>query len=335
MSIQAMGAHGRAVMEFEESPGVENGEHKKGVKINFISANVQAQQNQNTSNVITGNRNPSEPYRGNIDVQGDVEVPLDTAQIGMFLKAAFGAPETSSSGGDKYKHVFKLSQDMPSFTWEQGFQDIGVYKKYIGCKISKLSFSFGGDNELTAQTTIMGVKEVDGEGSSMQADAPTLVGNKLQFDQVTFKEDGSESNLGTDFSLDIDFGLDGDTYAIGGKGYRSFINDGITTVTGSLKAFFVDNTVIEKAEKGTPTKLEIAITNSEESLTIILPEVVYQRNTPGISGPEGVYIEMDYGAFYKDNENETAVQIELVNKIASYDIPAVESASMMSSQKLM
>ena len=169
----------------------------------------------------------------------------------------------------------------------------------------------------------------------MQADAPTLVGNKLQFDQVTFKEDGSKSNLGTDFSLDIDFGLDGDTYAIGGKGYRSFINDGITTVTGSLKAFFVDNTVIEKAEKGTPTKLEIAITNSEESLTIILPEVVYQRNTPGISGPEGVYIEMDYGAFYKDNENETAVQIELVNKIASYDIPAVESASMMSSQKLM
>ena len=224
MPNQAMGAHGRVVMEFEESPGVENSEHKKGVKINFISANVQAQQNQNTSNVITGNRNPSEPYRGNIDVQGDVEAPLDTAQIGMFLKAAFGAPETTSAGGEKYKHVFKLSQDMPSFTWEQGFQDIGVYKKYIGCKISKLSFSFGGDNELTAQTTIMGVKEVDGEGSSMQADAPTLVGNKLQFDQVTFKEDDSKSNLGTDFSLDIDFGLDGDTYAIGGKGYRSFIN---------------------------------------------------------------------------------------------------------------
>lgn len=333
MPNQAMGAHARVVMEFEDSPGIENAEHKKAIHMMFINSNIKAEQNQSTSNVITGNRNPVVPFRGFITTEGEAEYPLDTAQIGMLLTAAFGLPETTSES-NKYKHVFKIKKQMPSFTYEQGFQDISVYNKYIGCKISKLSFSFGGDSELTVQASIMGIKE-ESTGATIQENAPVLAGQKLNFDNAFLKEGEEELAIATEASLDIDFGLDGDTYAIGGGGFRSFINDGIVEITGSTKTFFKDSTLSNKAINGTNTSIEIDMRHNDESMTILLPEVKYTRSTPGIDGPSGVYENLNFNAFYAENEHESAIVITLVNKIASYDIPAVESASMMSSQKLM
>lgn len=114
-----------------------------------------------------------------------MEVPLDLRQIGYVLKASFGSPETSKVG-NHYQHIFKLAKAMPSFTLEQGFQDIGTYAQYAGCKVSKIGLSFGG--ELTVPVTIMGIKETLADAYIDDA-APLFPEEKLNFDNVALKED--------------------------------------------------------------------------------------------------------------------------------------------------
>lgn len=48
---------------------------------------------------------------------------------------------------------------------------------------------------------------------------------------------GNKTATVTAFTMDIDFGLDGDTYAIGGKGYRTNVNEGLINISGSMTAF--------------------------------------------------------------------------------------------------
>lgn len=323
--MQAMGANGQLVIDFETTPGTTNNK-PKAIKFQFIKSNVKADQNQNSSNVITGRRDPTEPYRGFIDVTGDAELPLDLRQIGYILKAAFGSPQTSGIS-PRYTHIYKLSQAMPSFTLEQGFKDINTYAQYSGCKISKISFSFGGDNELTVAITIMGIKEILSE-TSFASSAAMLVPDKLNFDNAYLKEDDEMIAVATEAKVDIDFTLDGDTYCIGGGGFRGFINDGIAQISGNLKAVFENTVLLEKAISGTKSSLEIPLIKGGHSMSIYLPELKYKRSTPGIDGPKGVFIDLQYNAFYANNDENTSIKIVLVNDVESYDQSPKEKAAV-------
>lgn len=88
-------------------------------------------------------------------MSGSVTVPVDQIGIGYWLAAMFGSPATSGSG-DPYTHVFKVTDGQPSLVLEQQYPDIGTYETFNGCKISKFSFTYGGDTELTAQNGTVG-----------------------------------------------------------------------------------------------------------------------------------------------------------------------------------
>ena len=119
-------------------------------------------------------------------------------------------------------------------------------------------------------------------------------------------------------SLNIDFGLDGDSYAIGGKGFRTYIDTGIVGVSGTVKAFFQNMDLLNKAVNGTESSLELTLTKGDNSLVIKLPELIYERNSPGIDGPKGVNIEMPFKAYYGDDAEASAILFELTNTQASY-----------------
>ena len=51
--------------------------------------------------------------------------------------------------------------------------------------------------------------------------------------------------------INFDFGLDGDSYAIGGKGFRTDIDPGIASISGTIKAFFQNKDLLNKAVNGT------------------------------------------------------------------------------------
>lgn len=314
--MQAMGLNGQLLVDFEDKPGEMN-ENPKAVRVEFIKSGVKADQNQNVSNVIKGRRDPAEPYRGFIDVAGDIEIALDLRQIGIFLRAAFGLPVTKKLANGYFQHVFKLSNAMPSITIEQGFKDIGIYAAYTGCKIGKMSFSFGGDGELAVTISIMGMRETL-RSESFASEAAFLVADKLNFDNAFLNENHRAVAIATEVSVEIDFSPDGETYCLGGGGFRSAVNDGIAKISGKMKALLKDRDLLDKATSGANSSLEIPLIKGERSLNILMPEVKYKRSTPGIEGPKGVQIESQYDAFYTDSSENTAIQFTLINDIESY-----------------
>lgn len=315
-----VGAKTQTRICFEDTYGEDSEDiATKTLAMPFNTNSVAASQNVTQPETITGNRNPVQPILGNIDNTGTIAVPLDLTAFGYWLKAMFGNPTTASAGTPEgyYNHVYKLGEDMPSFTLEKAFPGIGVYAKSNGCVISQFSLTIGGDGELVANLEVMGAKETIGETemSSAPVSVPLLRVNNFQ---AALSIGGTAVALATEATIEINFGVDGDTYVIGGQGYRQAACPGIATVSGTLTMFFKDDTYLAMAESATETKLEFTFTSGNNKLSILLPEVQFARTSPGIDGPAGIQVELSYSAYYNDATEGTSVQVTLTNQTASY-----------------
>lgn len=284
----------------------------------FNSCTVAAEQNRTAPGTMTGRRDPVEPIMGNINVGGGLTIPLDVNAFGWILAMAFGNPTTTSVTGGKYQHVFKPGTEQPSISLEKAFSN-GEYYVDKGCKISSMGFSFGGDGELTVDVQMLGCNEVIND-EPISDSVTELALDRLNNFQAALKIDNVEVAVATELTLDVNFGLDEEGYAIGGQGFRSRINEGLLELSGSMTAFYDDATYVEKAMNSTITALQVKLTKQGNSLQIDLPEVLFPRKSPTIEGSAGIMQNLDYGAFYKSNNLGTSIQFTLVNDTASYAI---------------
>lgn len=315
---RAQGSQSHVAIAFEADFGTTPS--TGGVITPIISSSVKASQNLNDSTVIRGDRNPAAPFRGNIDTSGSLTVPVGVIDIGYWLKAAFGQPTSNTTGqapNKKSEHIFKIGNTMPSLTIEQGYPDVNVFQQFAGVRVSKLGFKFGGDSELTASVDVMGCKETL---AATTFDAAAKAVNFLPFQNLnaTIKEGGVTVANILSCDINFDFGLDGDSYAIGGKGFRTYIDPGIVSISGTIKAFFQSKDLLNKAVNGTESSLELRLEQDDWSLTFKLPELVYERQSPGIDGPRGVNIELPFKAYYRADAGRSASIITLVNNQEQY-----------------
>lgn len=316
----ANGAKSSTLIAFESVYNTLPGDAgTKSVLLPINTNGVKCSQNITTPNTIRGNRSPVEPIKGNNDVSGDVVVPVDYTAFGYWLKALFGAP-ASSAVSDKdgyYQHVFKIGDDTPSFTLEKAFPGISQYIRDNGCKASKMSISVGGDGELTSTISIMGAREAV-EDASMSAQ-PVVAGfDRADNFEATLKVGGTDVAVATSFSIDIDAGLDGDSYCIGNGGYRTAICEGLVNISGTMEAFFKDASFLKMAENDVETSMELTLAQGDLSLKFKLPEAKFAKTSPSIDGPTGIKQSLNYNAYYEDNSDNGAIVVTLVNKVASY-----------------
>ena len=286
----------------------------------FNSCTLAAEQNRTTPATMTGRRDPVEPIMGNINVSGGLVVPLDANAFGWILAMAFGNPTTTSAGSGKYQHVFKPGRTQPSVSIEKAFSN-GDYYVNSGVKISSMGFSFGGDGELTVDVQMLGCNEtIDDEPIVAENSVVAVTLDRFNNFQAGLKVDNADVAVATELTLDVGFGLDEEGYAIGGNGFRSRINEGLLELSGTMTAFYDDDTYIQKAMNSTTTSLQVKLTKGTNYLQIDLPEVQFPRKSPTIEGATGIMQNLDYGAFYKSAGIGTSIQFTLVNTTASYEI---------------
>lgn len=315
-----VGSKTKTLIAFETAYGTTPGDAAtKSIKLPINSNNVVSSQNSTTPQTITGSRSPVEPILGNNDVSGDIVVPVDYTAFPYWLKALFGDPSTTKEQpkAGYNTHTFKIGDTQPSFTLEKAFPGINTFARENGCKVSKLSLSVGGDGELTATISVMGAKESI-ETSTMGTTPIEAVFTRTQNFQAKVKIGGTAKGKITSFSMDIDMGLDGDTYCIGGGGYREAICEGLVTISGSLEAFFDNGDYLTMAENSTETSAEVIFTQGDLSLSFKLPEIKFARTSPGIDGPGGVKQNLTYNAYYQDGSEKSAVVVTVVNKVTAY-----------------
>ncbi len=315
--MQARGRKGQLLMDFEGTFG-QNPTTSKAVRMPFISSKLQSKQSQKESAVMRNSRNPYRPLYGNVDVSGSLAVPLDKVAFGYWLKAVFGAPTTTRPiETGPYNHVFKPSDIQPSLVLQQGYTDIAVYELFNGCKINKLGLSFGGDEELKASIDIIGAKET--VGSSPYASAPTdIFLEQFNSFQGSVEEGGSLAANIKSAELNIECNLDGEQYVMGGNGIRGDIPEGLFKISGSITALFENAVLLNKAINGVASSLKFKLTSGLHSLEFLLPEIVYEQNSPGIEGPKGILINLPFQAFYSNAVEKAAIVVTLINNQAAY-----------------
>ena len=314
---RAKGLNSQLALAYETAYGLTPAA-AKGYNMPINQSKLTISQNRIDSATIRGRRDQLQPDIGNTDVAGSLVVPVDQTGIGFWLRAMFGNPATTGAG-DPYTHVFKVTKSQPSLVLEQQYPDIPAYEMFNGCKVNKFSFTYGGDTELTANIDILGAKRTVGAApfASPLTALPLL---KFSNFQGTIEEAGVQLAIVTEASLTADFGLDGNTYTIGGNGCRTDLPEGMLQVSGSIKAFFADTVLLNKAVNNTKSSLKFKFTSGTHSLQFFMEEVIFQQTSPGIESEKGIYINLPFTAFCDSGAGGSAIVATLVNGYASYAV---------------
>jgi hypothetical protein len=320
---QARGSFSRLVMDFETT-FKQDPVTPAGLVMPFNSYKPKATQPLKTSKTITGTgtRNPTKPFKGNIAVSGDIEVPVDSTAFGYWLKAMFGAPTTTGAG--PYEHVFKVANSQPSLVLEGRYSKrsgLINYAKHNGGKISTFGMSLSGedDDELLAKLGLEAAKETF-SGTAYDADPTVLTLSNFYRYQASVKEGGAAISNVTALDFTIDFGLES-IHTIGsgaGTGEPYDIFEDVLAVTGKVTALFEDMTLLNKALNSTESSLEVIFTSGTNILKFDFNELLYERNTPVIEGPKGILVDLNFTAFTDDHADESVIVATLTNGQASY-----------------
>lgn len=314
---QARGINSRVLIDFEQSFGVAPAA-PNGIQMPYNSVSISSKQGQIETATITGNRAATEPGIGNITVDGDVVVPVDLNAFGYWLKAAFGAPTTTGASAP-YTHKFKPGMTQPTILLEKSFVDINEYWVSSGLKVSSMDIDFtAGEGEAITTFGFMGKNEVN-NATTYDATPVIPVLKRLNNSDISIVENGIVVGNITKGKLTVNFGLDGNQYVIGGGGTRGDIPEGQIKVNGNLTVFFDGTALMDKAIASTKTDLKIKFTSADgEYLEFVLPEVKFERQTPGISGSAGIVVDLNFSSFYAANAEKSNIIINLKNSIVSY-----------------
>lgn len=286
-------------------------------KVNFISETLKLSRNMIDSNTIQSGRDASKPALGNINVAGTINTELQ-AYIGRLLEAAFGSLATTGTG--PYTHTFKVGGALSSYVIEKGFTDLGQYFKYNGCKCNKMSLSVSPEGLIQTGFDFTGAKETVGT-SPFDATITDLGKQSFSAFQATILEGGSAIATVTQISsLTLENNLDGNVYVVGGAGERAALPEGKVKVSGTLEAMFDSLTLYNKAKNSTESSLKITWTFGDglgsvgnESLELLIPELIYSPNAPEVSGPMGIKVSLPFEAYYENSTEATTIQAVLKN----------------------
>lgn len=218
------------------------------------------------------------------------------------------------AGVERHRHTFTVGDLQPSFMAEKKFAGPGgtiVHARHLGLKISQLQVDFGGDGELTATLTCIGANE-GLEETAYDASPATIALERFNKGHAYLREAGEQVAIVTGAELTVDFNLDDDTYVLGGD-VRGDLMEGIIGVSGNLTAFFKSRELLDKAVNSTETELEIRLSRRGYTLAIHIPEMQYGRQTPEITGPQGVRIQLPFEAYFDDDASASAIWAELIN----------------------
>ncbi|MEZ6854992.1 phage tail tube protein [Halodesulfovibrio aestuarii] len=313
---QAKGSSAKVVAGFEGA--YKAGAGAKGTVMPRVSFSGGASRTLNTSSVVTGSRSPSAPSAGNTDYSGNIVVPVDAQTFPLWLIALFGLP-TTTADGDSFKHVFTPCETQPSLWIEKQFPELSGYLLGYGIKASSLALSATSEGEVTADIGLVGAGE-SSNGAAAVANPAELAFMQFQNFQATVKMDGAAlSDRITEFSLNLDCGLDGDSYCVGGGGERGSIAEGVLGISGNLSALFTDKTLLQKGADNTTVSFAVEYVLGATKLLVELTEAKINRASPAIDGPKGIKESYSFQGF-ASNPADDAIRVTVTNDVESYSL---------------
>lgn len=285
-------------------------------QIPFVSSAIDSEQGLISSNVLGLGRDPTTPFQDVINVEGDLSVPIDLRNIGIWLKAIFGNATTTEENGI-YTHIFESGKvSLPSYSLELGLAEVPDYIRFLGVRANSIAFNFARSGEAQATVSLMAQSETS---SSSSVSSNPNIQPYTRFSQFQgFIKSGTETLANvTSASLTYSNNLE-KIETIRNDGKVEAIDLGVASLSGSIAVRYSDNALMDKARAGLPIDLEMGYQLSEtEKLVIICHEVYLPKPKRSVSGPGGVECSYDFqGA--KNAELGKMLTVQLLNDVEEY-----------------
>ena len=286
-------------------------------QIPFISSSLDSEQGLISSNVLGLGRDPTQPFQDVINVDGDMVVPVDMRNIGLWLKAIFGIPTTSETEDGAYSHDFESGKTLiPSYSIEVGLPEIPQFIRFMGVRANSIAFNFQRSGEAQVTVNLMAQGET---GATTTINSAPEVFNYTRVSQFQgYIKSGGEllANI-TSASVTYSNNLE-KIETIRSDGKVEAIDLGVASLSGSISAKYADNILLDKARSGTPVDIELGYQLSETlKLVITCHEVYLPKPKRSVDGPGGIECSYDFqGA--KDQTLDKMMTVTLVNDVESY-----------------
>jgi len=296
--------------------------------IPIVSESIKASRDLVSSAIIRGNRNPYQPVLGQKEISGDITTYLSPYLGKLFYHLLGGKASTGTT--IPYTHTLTVSDLPTGLTIQKAFSDVGQYFVYKGCKINSMKITARPTGFVETTFSIMGADMA--LYTSSQITAPTdytqsNVGGSFTGYTISLNEGGSSLGIGTEVDLTIENNLDGSVFVINGTGTRYSIPEGLVKVSGTLRALFESETLLNKAINGTESSLALTFqhgtgdgTANNEKLIITVDELIYKPQDPVISGPAGIMLELAFEGYFQNGSSSSAVSFTLVNTQTGNDL---------------
>jgi hypothetical protein len=286
-------------------------------KIPFISTTLDSEQNLVSSNVLGLGRDPTQPFQDVINVDGDMVVPVDMRNIGVWLKAIFGIPSTEDVDDGVYTHSFESGKIViPSYTLEVGLPEVPQFIRFMGVRANSIAFNFQRSGEAQVTLNLIGQGE-SGETTAIDTNPEVYKYTRVSQFQGFIKSNGALLANITAASATYSNNLE-KIETIRNDGKVEAIDLGVASLSGSISARYGDNILLDKARAGTPVDIELGYQLSDNlKLEIVCHEVYLPKPKRTIDGPNGIECSYDFqGA--KNEEIGRMMTVKLTNDVESY-----------------
>lgn len=256
---------------------------------------------------IRSDRQITDFRHGNKQVGGDIVGELSYGTYDDFLEATLGgtwATDTPALGTDQ----LKAGTDLGSFTVRRRFTDLSsVQQVFTGVQFTSMAVTINSQiASVTFSTLGKDMSTTNITGATVNAASTTEPFSGL--DVGTIQEGGSAIASVTEVSFTLENGLS-PNFALGSDTTLD-PSSGRSNITGTINAYFQNQTLLDKFINETDSSLDVSVTDPAGNLLrIFLPRIVYSGGQPDVGGEGVIILSMPFQALY-DTTTSTNIVIE-------------------------
>ena len=164
-------------------------------RINDVSLATVQERNRKANLSVPASGMLGEMFDGFLNVEGSISMPIYYLGQGQILELAFGGSVSTTGSGAPYTHTFNPDISLSSATIEvqRGSGLSNQMEKFVGVKISSISFTCEAGGELTASIDWIG-KQADARAADVTSSFGTGT-SVLHFHAGQFTFDGTSYDI--------------------------------------------------------------------------------------------------------------------------------------------
>ncbi|MBE7183826.1 MAG: hypothetical protein INR68_05425 [Methylobacterium mesophilicum] len=312
---RAQGARAQLASAFEATYGTPPASGY--AKLPFVSSTIGSEQGLIASDLLGQGRDPAEPIRDVVNVDGDIVVPVDLRNFGRWLKLVFGEDAVTGTGPGPYTHTFVSGEwSLPSMALEVGMPEVPYFAMCTGVRANSLSFRM--QRSGPANATVSCIAQGEAKAAATAAGTPTEAAlERFNQFQGSIKRDGAA--LANVVSGEVTYSNNLDRIeTIRNDGRIDGADPSIASMTGTIDCRFADTVLLDLAISNTPVELEFGFTiSATKKLTVTAHQVFLPKPRLAIQGPGGVQASFAWQAA-RDTSPSRMATVVLVNDVADY-----------------